>query len=164
MSPWMGLKFLFFLVAFFKVWKVRVEKDPERIRIRWVKNKLKWEVLLSEADPLNELWKRTRLVRVLCMEVSNVVVCSQFVSQDPTKFFVGPFVSEPLHIVQQRTLAPASVNLWVQNFCNLIFNFTVDLDRRRWIRCAIRNRAWMEWFELRNMENWMNSAKVVWKL
>ena len=48
---------------------------------------------------------------------------------------------------------PSPINLRVEDFLDLIFNFSIDLDQRQWRLNSIWNGVWVGEFKLGDMED-----------
>src|ERR1700731_47994 len=94
-----------------------------------------------------EIRDQFRRVRELC-------------GKNPRSFFVGPFVTCPLHQVQKLTRMSLLVNLRVKDFRNFELWFSVNDDwRRRWLD-VVRDITGFFWFQHSNMEHQMDGAEM----
>ena len=66
------------------------------------------------------------------MKITNEVGgMAQFGGQQPRRFLVGALIAKPTHQVKQLAVAALAIDLGIENFRNLEFRFTIDLNRWR---------------------------------
>ena len=63
--------------------------------------------------------------------------------KEPQSFFISSSISSPADQVQKLAVTPSPVNLGIEDFFDLIFNFSVDLNWRQQRLDSIRNGAQM---------------------
>ena len=76
--------------------------------------------------------------------------------KEPRSFFVGTCVTSPVDKIEELAVMPSPINFRVKDFLNFIFNFSINLDRRRRRLNSIQNSARMGEFELGDMEDRMH--------
>ena len=77
----------------------------------------------------------------------------KFSGKQPRSFFVGTCITSPADKVEELAVTPSPINFRVKDFLDFIFDFSVDLNRRRRRLNSIRNGAWVGEFELGDMED-----------
>ena len=73
--------------------------------------------------------------------------------KEPQSFFVGTCVTSPVDKVEELAVMPSLIDFRVKDFLDFVFNFSVDLDRRRQRLDLIRNGTWVGEFELGDVED-----------
>ena len=103
--------------------------------------------------------KWTRFIWILLMEVVDQLRgITQFSSQEPRCFFVGTFITGPSNQIEKLAEASLVIQFQVEDFGDLIFQFTIH--QNWWARRLnlIWNGVWRRRLEHGNMENGMDSA------
>ena len=78
---------------------------------------------------------------------------NKFSGKQPQSFFIGTCVTSPADKVEELAVTPSPINFRVKDFLDFIFDFSVDLNRRRRRLNSIWNGAWVGEFELGDMED-----------
>ena len=73
--------------------------------------------------------------------------------KEPQSFFVGTCVTSPADKVEELAVMPSLINFRVKDFLDFIFDFSVNLNRRRRRLDLIRNGTWVGEFELGDVED-----------
>ena len=81
--------------------------------------------------------------------------------KEPRSFFISTCISSPADKIEELAVTPSPINLRVKDFFDFIFNFSVDLDRRRRRLNSIWNGAWVGKFELGDVEDGMHGFHSV---
>ena len=106
----------------------------------------------QQSDLVCLVW--ARLIRVVQMvpgdEFGGVI---EFSGKKPQSFFVGTCITSPADKVEELAVTPSPINFRVKDFLDFIFDFSVDLDRRRRRLNSVRNSAWMGEFKLGDVED-----------
>ena len=76
--------------------------------------------------------------------------------KEPRSFFVSTCVTSPADKIEELAVTPSPINFRVKDFLNFIFDFSVDLDRRRRRLNSIQNSVRMGEFELGDVEDRMH--------
>ena len=76
--------------------------------------------------------------------------------KEPRSFFVSTCVTSPADKIEELAVTPSPINFRVKDFLNFIFDFSVDLDRRRRRLNSIQNSARMGEFKLGDVEDRMH--------
>src|SRR5215472_17275241 len=82
-------------------------------------------------------------------------VCN-IASADPTCFFIRALVTGPSNEVSEWARFEASVDLGVEDFTNVVFDFIIADYRRRRRLDSIRDLVWRNGLKLRYVENRVN--------
>ena len=85
----------------------------------------------------------------------------EFSGKEPRGFFVGTCVTGPADKVEELAVTPSPINLRVKDLLDFIFDFSVDLNRRRRRLNSVRNSAWMGEFELGDVEDGVHRSHRV---
>ena len=104
-----------------------------------------------------------RFSRIAAMETLNEFFCLNVVCCNPSEFIISAFITIPVNIVAEGTMAIAVIDLRVKDFCNFINFFAIDFDWRRCLLDTTRNGVGDCWLQLRNMENGMNVTEISWE-
>ena len=84
--------------------------------------------------------------------------------KEPQSFFISTCISSPADKIEELAVMPSPINLRVKDFFDFIFDFSVDLDRRRQRLNSIWNGAWVGKFELGDVEDGMHGFHSVGEL
>ena len=73
--------------------------------------------------------------------------------KEPQSFFVSTCVTSPADKVEELAVTPSLIDFRVKDFLDFVFDFSVDLNRRRRRLDPIRNGTWVGEFELGDVED-----------
>ena len=71
--------------------------------------------------------------------------------KEPQSFLVSTCISRPVDKVEKLVVMPSPIHLRVEDFFNLVFNFSINLDQRQWRLDSIQNGAQVGEFKLGDM-------------
>ena len=108
---------------------------------------------------------RARLIRILhAVSGDKFRGMVKLHGKEPRSFFIGTGVSSPADKVEELAVTPSPIDFRVEDFFDLVFNFSVNLDWR-WRRLdSIRNGAWVGEFELGDVEDGVHRLHSVGEL
>jgi len=89
----------------------------------------------------------------VCNGFASIVVES--VGQNPVRWIVGDWISYPLDMVEELTLASYMVVFQVNDAVDEILRLAIDDKCRRWWLIAILEGIWVFWLKLGDMEYWV---------
>ena len=84
--------------------------------------------------------------------------------KEPRSFFVGTCITSPADKVEELAVTPSLIDFRVKDFLNFVFDFSVDLDRRRQRLGPIWNGTWVGEFELGDVEDGVHGFHSVGEL
>ena len=63
--------------------------------------------------------------------------------KEPQSFLISTCVSSPADKIEELAVTPSPINFRVEDFFDFIFNFSINLNRRRQRLNSVWNNAWM---------------------
>ena len=93
------------------------------------------------------------LMEGICNGFASIVIKS--ISQNPVGSIVGDWITNPLDMVEELTLASYTVVFQVDDAVDEILRLAIDNKCRRCLLIAILEGIWVFWLELGDMKYWV---------